>query len=129
MSIEDLIYTRMAADAGFGALAADRFYSVERPANAVMPCAVSVRLSGVPAHAMGSDPGNVRATFEITSYADRPAQARALGAAIKASLSRWRDSGSTPVVEDVFLDNDDEDYDPASGQFEFIQDFTVFYKE
>jgi len=127
--MEDLVYARLAADAPFGALAADRYYAVEKPANATAPHAVGEVLSEVRPQAMGSAPGNVQARLQVASFADRPAGARALAAAVRTSLHRWRDAGSTPVIEDVFLENAREFWDQAAGLFVKEQDYLVFYRE
>lgn len=79
---------------------------------------------------MGAAPGNVRARVQITSYADRPSGARALGDGVRLAIHRWRDSSVQVVVEDVFLDNElGPSFDPDSGLYEFIQDYIVFYRE
>ncbi len=127
--MEDLVYARLRDDDGFGALAGDRYYSVEKPANAPLPHAVGEVLSEVRAQAMGSAPGNVQARLQVSSFATRPGGARALAAAVRASLHRWRDSGSTPPIEDVLLATGREFYDAAAGVFVKEQDYLVFYRE
>ena len=127
--MEILVYERMRDDAAFGALAANRYYSVEKPADAPLPHAVGEVLSEVRPQAMGSAPGNVQARLQVSSFATRPSGARALAATVRLSLHRWRNAVSSPVIEDVFLANAREFYDAAAGAFVKEQDYLVFYRE
>lgn len=129
-TIDERLFTRITAQAGFSSLAATRYYTAERPATAIKPFAVGRVISAVRPQAMGSAPGNVRARVQITSFGDRPAQARALGEAVRLALHRWRDSSDTVVIEDVFLENElGPSFMDDSGLYEFMQDYIVFYRE
>ena len=128
--VEDLMFTRVTTTAGVSAIVSTRMYPGEAPSAAVVPYLVYRRIAADRPQAFGSAPGNVRATFEVVSVESTPKLARTLAAAVRAALHRWRDATGPPVVEDVFLEAEDEPLvDGKDKRFEIVQDYMVFYRE
>lgn len=138
--MQELLYERLRDDAGYGALAGDRYFTGARPAagaNATMPLAVGRLVSSVQHQAMGSFTGVRSMRVQITCFADTPAAARTLAAAVADSLHRWRADPApantdTPVVAaiyDVMLDQEMELYDQDAGLHTCIQDWMIHVRE
>ena len=128
--VEDLLWTQLTDDSAVTALIVKRLYDSTAPPNATVPYGVHQRISTIRPQAFGSSPGNVHARIEYTWVDTTPKKARALAAAARLAIHRWSDSSGSPVIEDIFLDNETEPEVRAQDKrFELIQDYLVFYRE
>lgn len=128
--MEDSLFTRVTTGAAVTALIGTRMYPITAPSVAVKPYIVYRRVSTVRQQAFGSASGNVRAVFELIMVQSTPKLARALAKAVRDRLHRWRDSSGSPVVEDVFLESEDESLvELQDKRFEIVHSYLVFYRE
>ena len=128
--MEDSLLTRVTTGSAVTAIIGTRMYPVTAPSVAVVPYIVYRRTSTVRQQAFGSASGNVRAVFELIMVQRTPKLARALARAVRLRLHRWRDASGSPVVEDVFLESEDEYLvELQDKRFEVIQNYLVFYLE
>ena len=128
--VEDSLWTQLTDDSAVTAIIVKRLYDGTAPAKVKVPYGVHRRISTVRPQAFGSSPGNVHARIEYTWIETTPKKARTLAAAARGAIHRFSAPSGTPVIEDVFLDNESEPEVRAQDRrFELIQDYLVFYRE
>ncbi len=97
--------------------------------------AISYRqISASRIHAFGSDPGLVRARWQLDAWGETYEEARALGDAIRGNgagnaFSRFRGTLDSTVVQDVLFDDEVPTFEDVSGFFRNMQDFMIWYEE
>lgn len=127
--VEVVLYDRMQATAALLTLVSTRCYPIKKPADADLPHLVFKHVSETDVTAMGSNPGNVTRRYRFWIYGATPAAARAVAAELKTGLNRYRASGTTPVIEDIFHAGSFEDYVDGGDLFEIQVDYLVHYRE
>jgi len=85
MIIEQAIYTALCAHAGVKALVVKRVYQVELPESVTLPAVVVRKISG-PESQTFEGPAMAWDRFQVTSWADDYAGAKALAAQVKLCL-------------------------------------------
>lgn len=107
MSIESEVYDRLVGDAGVSAITT-RIYPARVPDKATLPVIRFFRLSTERPSAMGSDLGLAGASFQIDCWASTQAGMIALRDAVRQAMQRWRDAGGTPVIQDAFIEQEQD---------------------
>ena len=91
-----------------------RIYPNLLPQNSTLPAVRYARVAATRVSAMGADPGNAMARFQIDAWAATYDQARAVAAQVRLALQRWRQA-SAPKIEDTFFVNEIETVEPGAG--------------
>lgn len=107
MSIESEVYDRLVNDAGVSALTT-RIYPARIPDKAALPVIRFFRVSTQRPSAMGSDLGLAGASFQIDCWAATQAGMIALRDAIRQAMQRFRDSGGSPAIQDIFIEQEQD---------------------
>lgn len=135
-TIDDALIARAAAFAGLTALIGTqpdmRLYPADSaPQGGVRPFVVYQQISPTDrAHAMGSDPGSVKARFQFTCWGDTDTSCRDVGDQVRACYSRFRGTISTIVIDDIFVDNEhDLGREPETRYYQRIVDLIVWHRE
>lgn len=109
--IEDAVFARAAANAGLIALIGTnpmRFWPELAVQDPPYPFCLYRQISAPREHAMGSEPGIVHGRYQIDCYALTRTEAQDLAAAVRACFSRWRGATAGVVVQDTFIDNEQD---------------------
>ena len=116
MSIDSILFDRL-KDAGglLFPIVGTKIYPLKAPQNTAAPYCVWTRIDSVRISAMGSDTPIVRSRIQIDGFAPTFSGLRALGAAIRSRVQRWRTAGP-PGVQDTFL-IDESEQDEASDLY------------
>jgi hypothetical protein len=134
-TIDDALIARAAAFAGLTGLIGIqpnmRLYPVDAVTqNADRPYATYQLISGPPEHAMGSDPGMVRARFQFSCWGDTSTDARSVGDQVRAGYRRFRGTLLGVEILDVFVDNErDLGREPDTRLYHRVVDLIVWYRE
>jgi hypothetical protein len=133
-TIDDALVARAAAYANITALIGTtpvRFYPAGTASqNATRPYAIYQLISGPRAHAMGADPGMVRARFQLTAWGDTSTSCRDVGDQLRACFSRFRGTVLGVVIDDVFVENErDGSREPDSRYWSRLLDLIVWHRE
>jgi len=129
--IESVIYSRLSGYAGLTALVGTRIYPNFVPQNTAAPCVSFQLVASVEPQAMGAGTGVIRSRFQFSVFVakDNLLSGKNVMAQVKAALKRYRDSGSSPVVQDTFFLNEVDIYDSETEEHQLIVDFEIIYQE
>lgn len=122
MSVEETIQARLAAQIS---ATTTRIYRGHAAQNAALPYVAWYRITTDRESAMGSDPGNVHATFQFSSFASTAALAKACSDAVRTALQRHRSS----PIEDIFVVDETELYERDTNKFGHALTMLVHYRE
>ena len=122
MSVEETIQARLTAQIS---ATTTRIYRNHSAQDAALPYVVWHRITAQRESAMGSDPGNVHATFQFSSFGASPALAKACSDAVRVALQRYR---ATPI-EDIFVIDETELYERDTNKYGHAIDLLVHYRE
>jgi len=135
-SIDDALVARAAAFAGLTGLIGTqpdmRFYPADSaPPNATRPYVGYQQISPTDrAHAMGSDPGSVRARIQLTCWGDTSTNCRDVCDQVRACFSRFRGTIASVVIDDIFVDNEhDLGRETETRYYQRIIDLIVWHRE
>ena len=117
-----------------GAGASARIYAPHLPEKPVLEAITFTQISAERAHAFGSDPGLVRARFQLDAWGNTWEESRLLAAAIVGNgagnaFSRFRGTQDSTVVDDILLDNELSTFEDKSGSYRTMQDYLIWYQE
>ena len=128
MTIEAVLYTRLSTFAGLTALVATRVYPLAAPQNVTAPYLTYRRVSAIRESAMGADANNVTARFQIDVWASSFASARNVAEQVRLAMQRWTNATGT-TVDDTFIENQIDLYDPEIDTFHIAVDIRTHYRE
>lgn len=101
--IQEQLYTRMTNYSGLYALVGDRIYPNVRAQDATLPCLSYLRVSDIDRFScMGSDPGLVKALYQVDVWASTYDEANAVAKQVRLAFQRWRNSSGVNV-QDTFI--------------------------
>ena len=103
MSIESELYSKIKNDSAVAGITT-RIYPVQIPAKTSLPAIRYMRLSTERFSTMGEDAGIAGAAYQIDCWAETQVQAIDLRDKVRIALQRWRDSTSSPVIQDTFIE-------------------------
>ena len=129
MSIETALYTQLSGYAGLTDLVSTRIYPLILPQDCSLPAVTYFRVSGPRIHAMGSDTGNAMPRFQISCWASTYSSVKAVATQVRAALSRLQDTVDSVVIEDIFIENEMDVYDPDVETYHTSLDFIVMHRE
>lgn len=128
MSFETELVARLEADSGVDAIAGDRIYPDRLPDPPTLPALVWQQISGPRLYHLGGAAGRSEPRYQVDCWAATKAQAKALSAAVRSSLSGF--SGLLATVRaTIKLDNERDDYDATVEAYRVILDFTASHTE
>ncbi len=138
MTIDGAILGRLKAVSAIttiiGSGANARIYAEKLPQAPTLEAITFRQITGERIHAFGSDPGLVRARFQVDAWADTWEESRDLADAIRGNgagnaFSRFRGTQDSTVVDDILLDNELATFQDQSGSYRTIQDYLIWYQE
>lgn len=133
MSIRSQIYSRLSGYAGLTALVSTRIYPALIPQGAAMPAVTFTLVSATRPSAFGSDPGRVRARFQVDCWSDQAAGSTSgadlVAEQVRAALQRWRTSSGSPEIFDSFIENSFETYEPETKIHRVSIDIIIWHGE
>lgn len=128
MSVETEIFSRLSGFAGLSALVGTRIGPNILPQSTTYPAISYRRVSAERASAMGADPGNVRARFQVDVFAETYASARAVAEQVRQALQRWTNNSGT-VIQGTYYLNEVDLYEDETQIHHLALDFEVNYLE
>lgn len=127
--LEEAIPARLAAVGGVTALVGNRVYPLRAPQNAQRPFVVFQRISAPRVSAFGSDSGIARPRFQVTSWGETYASAKAVATAVRQALQRYRGTVLGVEILDCFVDTDQDLVDDEVKLFGVATDFFIPHRE
>jgi len=128
MTFRTDLYTRLSTHSGLIALISTRSYPYVLPQNITYPALTYNIISSTTEHAFGSDPGNEMRRVQVSIWDTTALSVENVGIQVKAALSRWSGAQANVTIEDSFLDNELDDYDPETKDFRTDLDFIIHYR-
>lgn len=138
MTIQEGLYTYLAAQSAITALTSTRIYPIIRPQNTALPAITYQRISSSHEHHLSagslqsSDLHQVR--MQVDCYATTYKGAETLAKLVEAALDAYRGTMGTVNVLGVFLDSStdmveraDDGSDP--GEFRISTDYRINFRE
>jgi uncharacterized protein DUF3168 len=134
MSIDDALVARAQGFATLTALigsAPMRLYPADAASqNVARPYVVYQLISGPRGHAMGADPGTVRARVQFTCWGDTSTDCRSVADQIRACYARFRGTISSVVIDEIFVDDEhDLGRNADTRYWQRIVDLIVMHRE
>lgn len=131
MSVESVIYDRLAADATLAALVGNRIYPIRAPQEAVLPLVVYQRIGGATVNGSTAVSGTSNPQFQIDCISGTYGDAKRVADAVRSSLNKWFSSGTTPELN-LALQDERDDYTPPidqseEGVFRVMQDYSIWH--
>jgi hypothetical protein len=127
-SIDTALWTRLKNFAGL-AYISSRIYPPPAPQNATYPLVIYSQVSGIRGYVYGNQDGFVRAGFQLDSYAQTAAAARALAEQVRLALSIYRGTSDGIVIDLITIENEQRVYEDDVLLHRIIQDYEVVYRE
>jgi hypothetical protein len=128
-TIDSALFSRLSGFAGLKALVSTRVYPPPAPQNAAYPLVTYQEIDRQPIHVMGRTAGVVHIRYQVDSWAETLAEAKAVAAQVEAALDNWAGTSANVVVKNSFLESGQSSpYDDAEGVHRYIQDFLIEYE-
>lgn len=134
-TIDDALVARAATVPGLTGLIGTqpnmRLYPVDTASqNAARPYVTFQQISGPPEHAMGADPGMVRARYQFDCWADTSTDALTLSDQVRAAFSRFRGTLLGVEILDILVaDRRDMGRDADSRYYRRMVELFVYHRE
>lgn len=128
MEIEVAIYSLLSGDAGVAALVGTKISPLSKKQDSDLPAITFRRVSTGRFPAMSVDASVVKGRFQVDCWAATYASARALKAAVKSAMSRWRTTTGI-TVHDTFMISEIDFFEQDTKQFHIAIDFEINYNE
>lgn len=122
MSVETELQDRLIAEV---TATTPRIYRNHAAQNAALPYVVWYRITSERDSAFGSDPGNVHALYQFSSFGATAAEARTTSEAVRIALQRYRFA----PIEDVFIVDETELFERDTNKYGHAIDAMVHYRE
>ena len=134
MTIDGAVLGRLNAVTAVTNIVGARIYAEKLPQGAVLEAITFKQISAERVHAFGSDPGLVRARFQVDAWASTWEKSRDLADAIRGNgagnaFSRFKGTQDSTVVDDILLDNELATFEETSGTYRTMQDYLIWYQE
>lgn len=125
---------RLLATAPVTALIDDRIYPASAPQGAVYPFVTYQRISTPRFRAMGQDATVAQTRIQVNIYARTEnntayALSKQVAAAVRAALSRWRGTFASTVIQDCYIDNEQDLEAPDTQVHGVALDILISYGE
>lgn len=127
--LEAAIKSRLGAYGGLTALVASRVYPLQLPQRPTLPAVTYRRIDGPREHAMGADPGLAHPRIQVDSWGASYADTKAVATQVRGALQRWRGIAAGVEVLAVYLQGDEDGYEPETKQWRVRQDWIVWHRE
>lgn len=118
-SIEASLFTRLSTHAGLSALVSTRVYPFHLPQNPTYPAVSFTKVSSERISAMGSDTGVVRKRFQVSAWGQKNGAKSGVenvydvAVQIRAALQRWSGTVGGVVIQDTFIVNELDLFEPG----------------
>jgi hypothetical protein len=127
-TIDSALFSRLSGHAGLKALVSSRIYPPPAPQNAAYPLVTYQEIDRQPIHVMGGTAGVVHIRYQVDSWAETLAGAKAVAAQVAAALDNYSGTSDGVVIKNSFLDSGQSSpYDDSDGLHRYIQDFLIEY--
>lgn len=128
MNVEVAVYARLSGFSGLTTLT-NRIRPVLAPQGDAYPLVVYSVISDLPHPAMSRDAKPHRARVQVSSFAKKFDDMRAVDEQVRLALSRFRGTAGGVVVQDILEDTVQDLYDDSGdGVYQRARDFTIFYE-
>lgn len=115
--MEKAVYSILAANSGVGALCADRIYPVVAPQNATYPCVIYARDTIDYVDGIQSSTTLRHAIIELVCVAATYIDVKALSKAVRDALNRYVGTIGGVTVEDIFIEDEHDEFDDTLNNF------------
>lgn len=129
MNAEKAIYARLAAVAGVTALVGTRIYPVLAPQNPTFPHLVYQRISAERIGNLGADTDMVESRVQVSCFADSYSGTKELADAVRLALQRADGTFGGVTVDDMWIESDQDIYDPQTRDHFVAIDVLVRHRE
>lgn len=127
MAFGQTLYTKLTGHAGLSALVSTRVYPGKFKQQGTLPAIRYTRISSDHPSAMSADVGLTDYRYQFDIVAGTYAAADAVLIQLKNCLQRWRSSGDG--VQDSFLINESDDFEPDNDQYRIRVDVRFIVQE
>lgn len=121
ISLDEAIRQKLLAYQPLTALIAARIYPTTYPQDSTLPVVVYQQSAKVPQYHHGGEANYAESRYQISSFAETYAQAKAVSSAVKAALRPWMAHGETVdgvLIGSLFIESE-------SGPFNKIEDLAT----
>ncbi len=134
MKAETVIKTRLSEHSGVVSLVADRVYPVVLPQSPTYPCVTYRRTGSDRSHGPHADHGYARVDIEVVIYDNTYTGVKTIAEQVRLALSRYGSSEAGSdiggvTVYDIYMERDQDAYDPDLDIYQVQNTFTVHYQE
>lgn len=130
--IEEAVANRLSTFGGLTALVGTtppRIWPVLLPQNPVYPAVTYQVISAERTSAMGADTGLRQTRIQVSSWAPKYADVKAVKEQVRAALQRWRGTVLGVVVQDTFIENESDFFDPEIPMYHSPIDVMIWHVE
>lgn len=129
MSLETELRTYTLAGAAVAALAGTRMHARRLPQTPVLPALVYLRVDTRRLHDMAGPDGLPRPRMQVTSWADTPAGATDLAAAVRQRLDGYEGAWGSLTISSCLCVGERDVDDPDAGRSGVAQDYMIQFVE
>jgi hypothetical protein len=130
VSAHEAVLALLQASPDLMALVDGRIFPDEMDDPPVYPSVTFQKMGGAGARGAVSNPGLLRATFQVSSWAESRLEAARIAALVRRALDRKRKITMAGVpIDDCFYDSDIDLKDPDSDVCFNHMSFTIHYRE
>lgn len=133
MSAIRVVNAQLKATSAVTTLVGTRIYSSRMPTGTALEAIRLAETGQSHDHLMGADSGVIAERVQVDSYGNTVAEAKALGAAVKAALNRQSGTIGTITVQDIAIENEMDMYEEDASQegsrvYRVMQEYTVYWE-
>lgn len=132
--IEHAIFDLLKSDTGIKSLASSRIYPLVAPQGSAKPYVTYQKVAATRPLHLGGHNGQVRAVFQVDSWAQSSDGARSLADVVRVVLDNYSGEAKNHAIERIFLDGELDNWEFAIDGSEVIygrvtQTWVVWYAE
>ena len=132
MTIEGALLARLTEYTDLTALVSTRVYAVQMPQRVTLPAVSFQRISAVREQAMGGRAKPTHARYQVSAWGATFDAARDVAQQVVAALDRYGGTLDSTVIQQIFVENDFDLFEPDvgdNGTYHVPTDFMVHFEE
>ncbi len=127
--IEEALYTHLISHAGLTAIVGNRIYPVLLPQDVTFPAVTYQRISTVREYAQEGPSGLAHPRFQFSCWAETYEEAKAVAEQIRFALSGYKGTINNVRIDAVYIEDDNDIYDPETNIYHVALDATIWHEE
>ena len=126
--IGEALFTRLSGYAPLIELVAQRIYPQRLPQESSLPAVSIFNLDKTPVHALQTDAGLKRAFYQVSVYAKKFSEAKAVAKQIRACLQDYSGTVAAVVIQKIIFVRQGDSFDDTTETYHIPSDVEIWHE-